>query len=160
MAKRKGKTENLLDKNGNDSGKAYTVGKGKPPKETQFTSENQPVNAGRKPSLLKAYIHDNGVSIQDVRLVFKNIIFEKTQSELEDLLNDESQPMLVRAIVGAYLKDFESGRIDIINSILDRIYGKADQSVNLSGMVETASLTPEERKQRIAELEAKRANRK
>lgn len=156
MAKSKGNAENLLDKNGNDSGKAYAVGKGKPPKETQFTSENQPANAGRKPSLLKAYIQDNGVSIQDVRLVFKNIIFEKTKEQLDELLGDESQPMLIRAIVGAYLKDFESGRIDIINSILDRIYGKADQSVQLSGMIETASLTPERRKERIAELEAKR----
>lgn len=156
MAKSKGKVETLLDKNGNDSGKAYTVGKGKPPKETQFTSENQPANAGRKPSLLKAYIQDNGVSIQDVRLVFKNIIFEKTKEELDELLQDESQPMLVRTITGAYLKDFEAGRIDIINSLLDRIFGKADQAIQLSGMVETASLTPEERKARIAELLAKR----
>ena len=143
-------------KNGKDSGKPYVIGKGKPPKETQFGKDNQPENAGRKPSLLKAYIQDNGVSIQDVRLVFKNIIFEKTKEELDELMEDESQPMLIRAIVSAYLRDFETGRIDIINSILDRVYGKADQPVNLSGMVETASLTPEQRKARIAELEKKR----
>ena len=159
MAKSKGKAETSLDKN--DEKTTYEVGYGKPPKNgVKFASDNQPENNGRKPSLLKAYIQDNGVSIQDVRLVFKNIIFEKTKEQLDDLLGDESQPMLIRAIVGAYLKDFESGRIDIINSILDRIYGKADQSVNLSGMVETASLTPEQRKERIAELEAKRANGK
>ena len=156
MANSKGKAETSLDKNGKLTGKEYAVGKGKPPKETQFSSDNQPENNGRKPSLLKAYIQDNGVSIQDVRLVFKNIIFEKTKEQLDELLSDESQPMLIRAIVGAYLKDFESGRIDIINSILDRIYGKADQSVQLSGMIETASLTPDERRARIAELEAKR----
>lgn len=158
MAKSKGKVETLLDKNGSKTGD-YEVGNKKPPKDKQFSSTNQPANNGRKPSLLKAYIQDNGVSIQDVRLVFKNIIFEKTKEELDELLHDESQPMLVRTITGAYLKDFESGRIDIINSLLDRIFGKADQAIQLSGMVETASLTPEERKARIAELEAKRSNK-
>jgi len=159
MAKSKGKVETLLDKN--DEKTTYEVGYGKPPKNgVKFASDNQPANNGRKPSLLKAYIQDNGVSIQDVRLVFKNIIFEKTKEELDELLSDESQPMLVRTITGAYLKDFESGRIDIINSLLDRIFGKADQAIQLSGMVETSSLTPEERKARIAELEAKRANGK
>ena len=158
MAKSKGKAETSLDKNAEKT--TYEVGYGKPPKNgVKFSSDNQPENNGRKPSLLKAYIQDNGVSIQDVRLVFKNIIFEKTKEQLDDLLGDESQPMLIRAIVGAYLKDFESGRIDIINSILDRIYGKADQSVQLSGMIETASLTPEQRKERIAELEAKRSGK-
>ena len=83
-----------------------------------------------------------------------------TKEELDELLQDESQPMLVRTITGAYLKDFESGRIDIINSLLDRIFGRADQAIQLSGMVETASMTPDERKARIAELEAKRANGK
>ena len=144
---------------GKESGKNYEVGKCKPPRETRFTSENQPENTGRRPSLLKAYINDNGVSIQDVRLVFKNIVFEKTKEELEDLLTDEGQPMLVRTIISAYMKDFESGRIDIINSILDRVFGKAEQSVQVNGLLETASLTPEERKARIAELEKKRGGK-
>ena len=151
--------KNDTQKNGNETGKTYVVGKGKPPKETQFTSTNQPANSGRKPSLLKDYIQDNGVSISDVRLVFKNIIFEKTKEELDELLGDESQPMLVRAIVGAYLRDFESGRIDIINSILDRVYGKSEQAVQLSGLLETSTLTPDERKKRIAELEKKRSGK-
>ena len=145
-------------KNGSLTGE-YEVGDRKPPKDKQFTSENQPANKGRKPSLLREYIKDNGVSIQDVRLVFKNIVFEKTKEELEELLTDESQPMLVRTIISAYMKDFESGRIDIINSILDRVFGKAEQSVQVTGLLETSALTPDERKARIAELEKKRGVR-
>ena len=142
------------NKNVNDSGKGYEIGYGKPPKDKQFTSENQPGNQGRKPSKLRHYIIDNDVSIHDVRLVLKNIVMENTWQELLVIFRDESQPMLVRSIIGAYLKDFENHKIDNLNTVLDRIYGKALQEVALSG--EVVTLTPEERRARIKELEEKR----
>ena len=83
---------------------------------------------------------------------------DKTVSELMEMSDDETEPMMTRTIIKAYLKDFEAGRIDTLNSILDRVYGKAMQDVAITGSLETYSLTPEQRKQRIDELEAKRRN--
>lgn len=145
MAKRKDKPENA------SKTREYEVGNKKPPKDKQFTSENQPDNNGRKPSMLKAYIVDNGVSIQDVRLVIKNIIMENTKEELEIIQKDEAKPMLMRVLIGAYLKDFESGSIYNLNSLLDRVYGKAEQPV--TGNFDITSYSPKEREKRLSELE-------
>jgi len=118
---------------------------------TPFTSEYQPEHNGRKPSMLKEYITDNGVSIQDVRLVIKNIIMENTKEQLEVIAKDEKKPMLMRVLIGAYLKDFENGSIYNLNSLLDRVYGRAEQPVGITGDLTT--YTPKQRAEKIAELE-------
>lgn len=104
--------------------KGNTLGK-------KFSSENQPENNGRKPSLLKNYIVDNGVSVQDVRLVLKNIILDNTESELKKLATDKEQPMIVRTVIKAYLHDFKNSSVYNLNSFLDRIYGCAAKEIKL-----------------------------
>lgn len=152
----KQKSNKGKQKNGTLSGGEYKVGPGKPPLETRFSSEHQPANSGRKPSLLKKYIIDNGISIQDVRIILKGLIMDNTVSELMKISDDETEPMMTRTVIKAYLKDFEAGRIDTLNSILDRVYGKADQSIGISGSLATHDMTPEELDKRIDELEQKR----
>jgi hypothetical protein len=107
-----------------------------------------PVNPGRKPSLLKAFIKDNGTSAKDVQLIFKNIIFEKTEAELTTLMNDKEQPMLIRGMIKAFLTDYVHGRIDALNSVLDRVYGKALQEMHFVDETPdpTAGMTYAERK--------------
>lgn len=139
-------------KNAEETRKDYKIGKGKPPKGTPFTSENQPDNPGRKTSLLKKWIKDNGISIQDVRLVMKGIIMDNNIDDLKKIGDDPTESMLTRTIIKAYLKDFEAGRIDTLNSILDRVYGKANQDINLSGEFTTVTITAKERADRIAQL--------
>jgi hypothetical protein len=116
--------------------KNNTVGK-------RFDKTHQPRNNGRKPSTLKKLIKDNGISIQDVKLVMKNIVMTKTESELKDLCSDPGQPMLVRTITNAFLTDFKKGNMNNLDSILDRIYGKAEETVNTKNPLDT--LTHEEK---------------
>lgn len=94
-----------------------------PPKEHQFTSENQPKKRGRRKSLLKHYITETGVSKQDVEALFKSVLLNHTQPQLEEMLKDRERPMIVRVLIRAFLEDFRSGSISNIEKILTRAYG-------------------------------------
>lgn len=117
-----------------------------------FSADNPPKNPGRKPSALNAFIRDSGISIDDVRRVMKNVIFEKNQEELQALLTDKAQPMLIRLLVKAFLTDFSNGRLDNIEKLLDRIYGKSTQAVEVTDKTPThadSSLVPDDIMQKI-----------
>jgi hypothetical protein len=123
----------------------------------RFSSENQPENPGRKPSLLKSYIVDNGVSVQDVRLVLKNIILENTEADLKLIGADKSQPMIVRTVIKAYLHDFKNSSVYNLNSFLDRIYGCAAKEIKLPSRA-GAGLTEPQIDAEIAAIEQELAN--
>jgi hypothetical protein len=142
-----------MSENGKETGEVYTVGNCRPPLEHRFTSSNQSPNRGRKPSRLKRFIKDNNVSREDVNIVIKNVVMAKTKPELDELCKDEKQPMLVRVLVKAFLHDFKSGTLYNLNSMLDRVYGQADQNVNI---FDFSSMTHEQKIARLAELQAQR----
>lgn len=130
--------------------KGNTLGK-------KFSSENQPENNGRKPSLLKSYIVDNGISVQDVRLVLKNIVMENTEAELKAISADKTQPMIVRTVVKAYLHDFRNASVYNLNSFLDRIYGCATKEIKLPSRA-GSGLSEAELDAEIAAVEQELAN--
>ena len=63
---------------------------------------------------------------------------------------------LMQTVARDILMRKDSSSVSLMKEIREATEGN---KVNLSGMVETASLTPEERKARIAELEAKRGGK-
>jgi hypothetical protein len=110
-----------MDKNREDN--VYEVGKGKPPKEHQFTSENQPEKRGRKKSKLKGLIEANDLSSTDISdLVL--MLLDKTREELDIISLDVEQPFLIRAFVKSMIKDIDGDSLYNINSLLDRAIGK------------------------------------
>jgi hypothetical protein len=112
----------------------------------QFSSVYQPPNRGRKRSALKKYLKDNGVSIQDLRLVFQNIVIKKL-SELKTLKEEaEELPGVISFTVSALLKDYELGRLDVFNGLLDRIWGKPVQQVEMGAVRNELPDDPEERR--------------
>jgi hypothetical protein len=112
----------------------------------QFSSTYQPPSRGRKRSVLKKYLKDNGVSIQDLRLVFQNIIIKRI-SELETLKEEAKElPAIVGFTVSALLKDYEAGKLDVCNSLLDRIWGKPVQQVEMGAIRDDIPEDPEERR--------------
>lgn len=123
----------------------------------RFSSENQPENPGRKPSLLKNYIVDNGISIQDVRLVLKNVIMDNTEAELRKIAIDKEQPMIVRTVIKAYLHDFKNSSVYNLNSFLDRIYGCAAKEIKLPSRA-GAGLSEAELDAEIAAVEQELSN--
>jgi hypothetical protein len=116
----------------------------------QFSSKYQPENRGRKQSALKKYVKDNGVSLQDVRLVFQNLIVKK-MSEVKKLKEEaDGLPAIIGFTVSALLRDYEAGKLDTFNSLIDRIWGKPMQQVEMSERTLDIPHDPEERR-RLAE---------
>jgi hypothetical protein len=124
---------------------------GNPETLKKFTSDYRPKNPGRKPSKLKKYIKDNNIGIQDVRLMMKSVL-AMDEDQLKAKLSDSTVPMMIRLFIRAYMQDFKLGRLDNFNSMLDRIFGKADQNINMNGDMAITQMTPEEREERIRVL--------
>lgn len=118
-------------------------------KNTRFTSENQPKNRGRKPSVYK-YIKsltgkkiDPEMSREDYYKVIR-FLMEASPEELENLVKlpdgapNKKTPVWVLNIVSAINADIRYGRTSTVEMLFDRIFGKATQVVD--GTVE-ASVT-------------------
>jgi hypothetical protein len=117
---------------------------------TQFSSEYQPANRGRKPSKLKKWIKKNCVSKEDFIAIFKNIIVTHTIEELEKMIegdNKKKMPVIVALCISAFIHDMKTGTLTAANSVLDRVMGKPTQQVIL-GTGDRAELPadPEERR--------------
>jgi hypothetical protein len=155
------KTARKRYKNGMANNKRLTeVGKA-----TQFSSDNQPENRGRKPSVLR-YIKDGGVSLADIRRMMGSFIFDHTTKEIADLLKDKENPppVGVSIILGSLSEDLQNKNLANFEKLMDRAYGKPIQGfdVTTSGSMEIISITPAERQKRIKELlaKAKRGDKK
>lgn len=107
------------------------VGNKCPPVEHRFSSTNQPENRGRKPSRLKAFIEDNGLSHADLNNTIK-YIFPMTEKELHELKNDPEKPILMRLLVGAILKDMENSGLYNVMQLFNRAFGQPKQEVDLN----------------------------
>jgi hypothetical protein len=121
---------------------------------TRFSSEYQPANRGRKPSKLKKWIKENGVSNEDFIAIFKNVIATHTLEELDEMVagdNKKKLPVIVVLCISAFIHDIKTGTLTAANSVLDRVMGKPSHGINIntSGSIEIVSMTPEERKKCI-----------
>jgi hypothetical protein len=99
-----------------------------------FSAINQPKKRGRLPSKLKKFVKDNAISKDDMEKVFKNLIFGKTIKELQDMIipgKKENLPVIVVLLISAFIQDMKSGTLKEVNTVLDRVFGKPSQSVDL-----------------------------
>ena len=114
-------------------------------KATQFTSENQPENRGRKPSALR-FIRDQGMSITDIKKIIGSLIWDYDSAELADLLSTvnvkekdengktktvkrpkEPLPMGINLVLGALAEDLKTKSIANFERLMDRTYGRPTQ---------------------------------
>jgi hypothetical protein len=102
---------------------------------------------GRKPNKLKALAKEMDLSKSDVASIFLDLIGEKTEAELRDILRDKTQPWMIRAYIRALVEDFKTGRVNTVREMLEWNFGKSVQRVQLGGLIGTGSvqLTDEER---------------
>lgn len=98
----------------------------KPP----FSSTNQPKKRGRRPSKLKKYIEDNTLSSTDIGAAAKYLL-PKSQTELENILQDKDVPILIRLFARAIVADLKNGNLRNLDKILDRGIGKPMATVDL-----------------------------
>lgn len=124
--------------------------KGSKPKTT-FSSTRQPKNPGRKPSRFKQLISDlEGVgetmSLEDFRKI-SLFLLTMNKTELIELAKNDQAPMAVVAVASAIAGDIEEKNLRNVESLLDRLFGKAMQPVEtVVGTIDskTAHLTDEE----------------
>jgi hypothetical protein len=97
--------------------------------KTQFSEDRQPDNPGRKPSLLARYIKDNGVSLQDIKLLIGSFAFDHNTKEIARLLKDKENPppIGVSIILGALNADLKNKNLGNLEKLMDRSYGKPTQ---------------------------------
>jgi hypothetical protein len=115
---------------------------------TRFSSTNQPANRGRKPSKLKKWIKENGVTKSDYIAIFNNIIATHTIEELQKMIEGENKnklPVIVALCISAFIHDMKTGTLTAANSILDRILGKPMQQMEFSEKRADIPDDPEER---------------
>ena len=116
-----------------------------------FSSTRQPAKNGRKPSQLKKYIHDNNVSREDVAIMIKNVLFDKSFDELSAMVQDNKTPMVIRLFVKAFLSDFKKGQLINFNYLMDRAYGSPKQDISFDGQIDVVQMTPKQREELINE---------
>jgi transposase len=66
----------------------------------------------------------------DVDKIFKNLVFGSTIEELQDMIKPgekEGLPVIVVLLISAVIQDMKSGTLKEVNTVLDRVLGKAGQ---------------------------------
>jgi hypothetical protein len=117
-------------------------------------------NSERTPEQLREQTRKGGIRSGEAKRekkLLSQIYAEMLMDEYEVTVKGETKKVtgskLVKTVARDVLMRRDSASVSMMKEIREATEG---QNVNLSGMVETASLTPDERKARIAELEAKR----
>jgi hypothetical protein len=122
----------------------------------RFSSTYQPENRGRKPSKLRKWIKENGVSNEDFIAVFKSLIATRTVEELQEMVEGDNKnklPVIVALCITAFIHDMKTGTLTAANSILDRVMGRPTQQVVLGGGDRTELPSdPEERRELAQKL--------
>ena len=125
----------------------------------RFTSENQPKNNGRKPSLYKTLREATGVKVghelekEDYYNVIQWVL-EQNTATLEGLIRgsdgkaNKETPLWLLNIISAINSDIRYGRTATVEMIFDRVFGKATQTieseVNVTNNTDLSNLTTEE----------------
>lgn len=114
-----------------------------------FSKTNQPGNRGRKPTRLNRFL--KSVQLQnDFELVSKEDIFKLlalvifcNRAQLEKMTKNPEIPIFLAGIIKAIIVDTSTGTIETIEKILDRIYGKSFQSLEITGSAGTPLIPTE-----------------
>ncbi|MGV8135896.1 MAG: hypothetical protein AB2L20_11835 [Mangrovibacterium sp.] len=123
----------------------------------RFSPDNQPKKSGRKPSLYKQLKELTGKKVEfelSKEDYFKTIRFlmERNKDELTSIFKDPKTPIWACNIINAIITDTRYGSMTTVNSIFDRIFGKAtqpqevDMSATLSPMLDLSKLSTDELK--------------
>lgn len=101
-------------------------------KGNRFTTDNQPAKRGRKPSLYRQIKELLGtdaraeLSREDYYRLIR-FLLEQPLDTLKRLADYPTTPIWVINLIRAVVKDSRAGRMDSLNSLLDRLFGKAAQ---------------------------------
>lgn len=95
-------------------------------KKTRFTSENQPLNRGRKPKLYTIAKKAYNISYDEWKEVVVYVM-QCTKKEVEDIIDKDDTPMWVINICRALYKDSGKGSIATLKELTEKLWGKPMQ---------------------------------
>ena len=100
----------------------------------KFTSTRQPKNAGRKPSRFKKILESldgvgQTISQEDYERITKTLL-TMTGEELSEIAQDKSTPIAIVLVANAISGDLNNQRMDNLERLLDRIFGKSTNKVD------------------------------
>lgn len=105
-------------------------------KATQFP-HNDPTKGGR-PSNISRLEKLLGVKfpaewkLRQVQELLSRLMF-MTVSELQALAKDKNSPILIVTIAASLVKNINSGKMDAVKDLMDRVFGRPTQVNELSG---------------------------
>lgn len=121
----------------------------------RFTSANQPTRR-KQPSLIRRYIKRNHlVTKADINAIVSTLLFASTENELKAMIDTDDKrnhlPVIVALLIDALLNDLKRGSLKSINALLDRLYGKAAQCVEVPQSRHSDIPTDANERQELAE---------
>ena len=113
--------------------------------------------AGRRPKKFNRFCKDEKLSYEDVQQI-ATWIMSLSREQIQAEINKPGQTLLIVSLLTAVLFDLKNHKKDTIVELINRTAGLPKQSVDVKQVGARAIVvyTPEERRKRIAELEAKR----
>ena len=111
--------------------------------KNQFTSTNQPPNSGRKPSRFKQMLEGlssigETLSYEDYKRITETLL-TLNASELQRVAGDKNTPIAVILIANAISGDLNNQRMDNLEKLLDRLFGKTASNVDVTTKGEKVS---------------------
>lgn len=103
----------------------------------KFSSTYQPTRkTGRRPNILKK-LKAIGLSHDDIRAILENLIMADKE-KAQELLKDPELPLMAVGYLSAMMKDIQRGHSVTLESIMDRLDGKAAQKVQAETTIRNA----------------------
>jgi hypothetical protein len=100
--------------------------------KTLFTSDNQPVNRGRKPRLYTIAKKKYNISHEEYKDVIAYLM-QCTKKEINSIAEDENTPIWIVNVCRALYKDSGRGEVKTLNDITERIFGKIPNTTEITG---------------------------
>ena len=88
--------------------------------------------------------------------MLKGVLAARTREQLQEIVQDKTQPALVVAAAAAALGVIRRGNFVGVQAMLNRIFGREREHVEIDLTADITAMTREERDARIAELLEKR----
>jgi hypothetical protein len=110
-------------------------------KGKRFSSTRQPEKNGRRPNIIKKAIRENGLSKDDVKYIFLNLLTEKTGKLKTRKTKSDKLAAFENIGISSIMKDIENGDMKNINTMLEWCFGKPSQRIDAT----VTSISSEER---------------
>lgn len=123
---------------------------------TQFGKGNDPSEAGKKGGKAKNLVNylKQELNVELGHSFTSSSIYESIEllimtptSKIKELKNNDALPISLSVYANALLQDREKGRTSTVEDLLNRVYGKAKENVNV-----TTKMDYDEAKQRLEQL--------